>query len=1055
MRITHLLSATALASLGFAAMPAAAQQTPQSTDTTSATNTTAEASNQGAQDKAAAKPDSDIVVTGSRIVAPNLTSVTPVTSVTLQDLPTGNISLGDTLNRLPALRSTYSQSNSTRFIGTSGLSLLDLRGQGPARTLVLVDGRRHVTAQPGVNSVDVNTIPTDLIERVDIVTGGNSAVYGSDAVAGVVNFVLKKDFDGIRARAQSGISDHGDRPSYFGSIVAGKNFADGRGNISLAAEYAKTDALYYTQRDDQYGAFSGRHQFNVVENTIGEPAAGNGFPDNAFFTGVKNNNISNGGLLSSICPVAVATTAANYAIVNARRIQNCTGGRSNTGGELGRAYLFDSSGNFIANPITYDFRPFGSSNAIGGLGSTLLETSQLDPGLERAAFNLLAHFDFSPAFRPFVEAKYVRINSEQAGQPTFFNNTFSSANPYLTPANLALLRQVQGVPTGAFNFTAQRFNVDFGGRGEQHNRDTYRIVGGVQGTFNEDWRYEVSANYGRTDTFYRTQGNVNTVKYANSINAVRNAAGQIVCGINADTVTTNDDPACVPINLFGDGIAAQQPAALAYFVVPSSRRQRATQLDITGYVSGDSSQLFELPGGPVYFSLGGEFRRETAFSAYDALTKSGVTFLNVINDFRPPVLKVTEGFGELRFPLLKDVRFARELTIEAAGRVSHYNVGRTGTVFTYNVGGTYAPIHDVRFRVGYAKSVRAPTQSDLFASSSQTFLNGLVDPCSQTNINNNPNRVKNCAAAGVPTTEIDPATGARIPFTNVPASGISGFNGGNTALSQEKGTSLTAGVIIEPSMVRGLSLTVDYYRIKIANVISTLAGQTLINQCYDNPSGIDNPYCASIFRRADGTFAGQQNKITGGVTYTLPITGSSFNAGPFNFAKQETSGIDANLAYRRDLGSIKLNVLSVVTYTLSKNNYTDITNPNFIDRQLSELGDPQWAGSLTVGLDFGAFDLNYNLRYIGQQTIGTYEAQHSFNGLPPQNADQYPQINYPSITYSNIRLGVEANDKFRFYFGVDNAFNRLPPFGLDGTGFGSGIYENIGRFFYAGVEAKF
>lgn len=1055
MNIARLLCATALVPLSLASLPAAAQVTTPS-QTAATPETAPTTGDQNVASDGSTKSDSDIVVTGSRIVAPNLTSVTPITSVSLQDLPTGNISLGDTLNRLPALRSTYSQSNSTRFIGTSGLSLLDLRGQGPSRTLVLVDGRRHVTAQPGVNSVDVNTIPTDLIERVDIVTGGDSAVYGSDAVAGVVNFVLKKDFDGVRARAQSGISDHGDRPSYFGSIVAGKNFADGRGNIAFAAEYAKTDALYYTQRDDQYGAYSGRYQFNAVENTIGEPAAGNGVPDNAFFAGgVKNNNISNGGLLSSVCPTAVASTAANFAIVNARRAQNCTGGRSNTGSELGRTYVFDSAGNFIANPITYDFRPFGSSNAIGGLGSTLLETSQLDPGLERAAFNVLAHFDVSDAFRPFIEAKYVRINSEQAGQPTFFNNTFSSNNPFLSASNLATLRQVQGVPTGAFNFTAQRFNVDFGGRGEQHNRDTYRLVTGVQGTFNEDWHYEVSANYGRTDTFYRTQGNVNTTKYANSINAVRNASGQIVCGINADTSTTNDDPSCVPINLFGDGIAAQQTAALAYFVVPSSRNQRATQLDVTAFVSGDSSQIFELPGGPVYFSLGGEYRRETAFSAYDALTKSGVTFLNVINDFTPPALKVTEGFGELRFPLLKDLPFARELTIEAAGRVSHYNIGRTGTVFAYNVGGTYAPIHDVRFRVGYAKSVRAPTQSDLYASSSQTFLNGLVDPCSQTNINNNPNRVKNCAAAGVPTTEIDPATGASVPFTNVPASGISGFNGGNTALSQEDGTSLTAGMIIEPSMVRGLSLSVDYYKIKIANVISTLGGQILINQCYDNPSGINNPYCASIFRRPDGTFAGQQNKITGGVTYTLPITGSSFNAGPFNFAKQETSGIDANLTYRANLGSVKLSLLGVVTYTISKNNYTDITNPNFQDRILSELGDPQWAGSLTVGLDFGVFDLNYNFRYIGQQTIGTYEAQHSFNGLPPQNADQYPQINYPSITYSNIRLGIDANDQFRFYAGVDNAFNRLPPFGLDGTTFGSGVYENIGRFFYAGFEAKF
>jgi len=193
-----------------------------------------------------------IVVTGSRIARPNLDSAVPITSISVQELTsTGNVSIGDALNQLPALRSTFSQSNSTRFIGTAGINALDLRGLGTARTLVLVDGRRIVTATPGVERVDTNIIPTDLIERVDLVTGGNSAIYGSDAVAGVVNFVLKRNFDGIRVRGQGGITTYGDRGSYFTSLTAGHNFGEGRGNIAVAFEYAKENPLYYTDRDER------------------------------------------------------------------------------------------------------------------------------------------------------------------------------------------------------------------------------------------------------------------------------------------------------------------------------------------------------------------------------------------------------------------------------------------------------------------------------------------------------------------------------------------------------------------------------------------------------------------------------------------------------------------------------------------------------------------------------------------------------------------------------------------------------------------------------------
>ena len=1067
----RLLSTSALRSalfLGFALSAAPALAQDQVTDEDDAATLQGEVEIESGDN---ATTDQELVVTGTRIRSPNLTSAVPITSVGIQDLTdTGDVSLGDALNELPSMRSTFSQSNSTAFIGTSGLNLLDLRGLGTARTLVLVNGRRHVTSQPGVpTSVDVNSIPVDLVERVDVVTGGNSAIYGSDAVAGVVNFILKRDFEGVRVRGQGGISDEGDRGSYTTSVTWGSNFGDGIGNIALSGEYAFSNDLYYTDRDNLYGAFSGRNQFQLSDNTLGEPAAGDGITDFIFRRGIRNIGISEGGAYGSTCPAAVAPSNANFAAVQARRALNCTGLFSpalpgQTGAEIGRVFVFDANGNLVANNPDLDFRPFGSGNGQGGLGTSLRLTGQLAPQLERYAFNLLTSVEVDDAFKPFLEAKYVRVNANQEGQPTSIANlqgTYRLDNPFLTPQARQLLQT--SLAPGATTFGIQRFNVDFGGRAEEHKREVYRLVVGAEGTFNDDWRYEVAFNYGKLETFYRALGRVNLARFRNAADARLNAAGQIVCAINADAPTANDDPNCVPINVFGFGAPSQ--AALNYVVADVFRNQEAELLVGSAFVSGDLSQIFELPGGPIGFALGVEARTETAYSAFNPATIAGETDLNSIPVFNPPDLNVKEAFGEIRIPIFAEVPFAQELTIEAAGRVSDYNLGTTGTVWTYNVGGIYSPIRDIRFRAAYAKSVRAPTQSNLFAAPSQTFLNGLVDPCSQANINNGTQqRVANCAAAGVPVSEV--VNGQTVPFTNVPASGIRGLSGSNPNLNEERGTSLTIGFVAQPRFVPGLSLSVDYYDITVDNVIFTLGAQTVIDQCYDSPSGIDNQYCAAVFRRPDGTFQAQSNRIVGGTTidYTSLITpeSRSFIQGPFNFAKQKTKGIDLDVAYRRNIfGDIGLDMRGIVSWLLERNNFTDINQPDFRDRAKSELGDPEWAASFSAKLDFGNWDFGYNLRYVGKQTIDFYETQNEFDGRPPTDLDKYDRVWYPDVFYHNFRIGFEPAEQFRFYAGVDNAFDRAPPFGLDGTGAGqvagttSAIFDNVGRFFYAGAELRF
>ncbi len=1000
-----------------------------------------------------------VVVTGSRIRSPSLSAPVPVTTVSVAELTnTGDVSLGDALNDLPSLRSTFSQGNSTRFIGTAGLNLLDLRGLGTSRTLVLVNGKRHITSTPGSYSVDTNTIPIDLLDRVDIVTGGNSAVYGSDAVAGVVNFILKRDFEGIALKGQGGISSRGDRGSYFLSGTAGTNFSDGRGNVAVSAEYAKSQPLYFTDRDSLTGAFSGRSQFNTVEPTAGEPNGTDGIFDTAFVRGVRNGSISDGGTVGRTGP--------------------------------GRFLRFAPNGNLIDEQSDQNFEIGGSGNVIGGTGSTLRNTGQLAAGLDRYAVNLLAHYDISDAFRPFVEAKYVRVHALQEGQPSFFQGSIPGFfgggsnlrcnNPFLNAQALTALQgtgRCLNAATGTF--TISRFNVDFGGRGEKHQRDTYRVVGGVEGTFNGDWNYELSANYGRLKTKLRSLNNLrlfdldgNDDGFLLALNAQRNAAGQIVCAVNNDAITTNDRPDCVPINVFGSG--APSRAALDFVNTEARRRQSATEFVALGSVTGDLSQLFELPGGPVAFALGAEYRTEKASSAFDELTASGGTFLNAIQPFNPPKFKVKEAFGEISVPLLKDFTLAKELTLSAAGRVSDYNTS-VGTVYAYNLQGIYAPISDIRFRAAYATSVRAPTQSDLFSPFSQNFAQ-LTDPC-DVNFISVGNRAANCLAAGVPTVfnaalvaacenTAVPAGSRRLgdPFINCTArTSSTGFvSGGNPFLTEERGKSLTLGVVLQPRLLPGFSLTVDYYKIKVNELISALGAQQLLNLCFGSDSGINNPFCATVNRDpATGLFV-EPAVISGGV----------------NFAAQKTKGVDIDASYRRTLANgDRFSLRGIATRVFRIDNFTDPTNPQVPDRQLSELGDPKWAANFNANYDMGPIDLTYSLRFIGKQTIGSFETQNRFTGLcplsgstglsggtctpgelttrDPLNLDAFPIKNYPSATYHAARVNFEVGGsrKFNFYVGADNIFDKKPPFGLLGTS-GGDPYDSIGRFLYAGATIR-
>lgn len=1009
--------------------------------------------------------DETIVVTGSRIRSSARDSQVPVTAVSGIELTnSGGVSVGDELNNLPSLRSTYSTANSTRFIGTTGLNLLDLRGLGVSRTLVLQNGKRLVSAQEGQNTPDVATIPSELLDRVDIVTGGASAVYGSDAIAGVVNFVLKDHFDGLSGHFQTGISAHGDRPTYLGVVTAGTNFSEGRGNIAASAEFTRNDQLRIIDRDN---VRSREVPIQVEFNAPG--VRDDGVPDRLFFNDVRNNLLSKGGtFVPTINPANPLTYLS----------------RTNPDGtvvRIARLYRFQPDGTIrqadygaqdfrFGQTATGAFTNSGPSNAQGGDGESLRDYGLLQPQVTRYVFNALGHFEFSPAFVPYFEAKYARVDSLQESSPSFGQGgaargnvagavfTANSSgipirfdNAFLTPQAATFLRSVTN-PGDAY-FRINRNNVDLGSRGEDGRRQTYRGVIGVRGEFNTDWTYDLSVNYGEVKNRIFSLNNRLQQRFELAVDAVRDpASGQIVCRSKLtppaplktttatgapDTVAiakngqlANDVAQCVPLNILGN--AASSQAARNYVNATTQYTGRQTQFDISGFVSGDLSQLFSLPGGPIAFAVGGEYRRETSFYSYGPVVSSGLTFLNAIPDFNPRALDIKEGFGELKLPLIKDLPLIKELSLQAAGRYSNYN-NRTGGVIAWNGGGVYSPFSGLRFRANYAVAVRAPTPSDLYSSPTQNFANPS-DPCDVQQIDSGtPTRRANCLAAGVPVNQPG-------GFVNLPARSQSTElrSSGNDQLREERSRSLTVGAVFTPKFLPDLSVSVDYYRIVVKNVITAVAAQDVLNLCYDAPT-LNNEFCPNVFRDPATSF------------FLRPGVATK----SFNYAKRIASGVDLDATYNLRLGNYgSLSNRVVLTWVRTRDNYPIITDQTFRQRLLTNLGDPEWAFNFSTDYKIENLIVGYRLRYLDSMYVNVIEDIISINGNPPQKPDYSSPNFYPATFYHDFRVSYDVDKRFQVYGGVDNAFDTAPPLGLTGTGEGSGIYDNVGRFMYVGVRIK-
>lgn len=1100
-----------------------------------------------AQDAAVAPADEEaegaIVVTGSRLARPGLESTVPITSISGdQLLSKGDSNIGEALNDLPQLRSTFSQQNPGLGIGIAGLNLLDLRGLGTARTLVLVNGRRHVAADILNNAVspDINSIPNDLIERVDIVTGGQSAIYGSDAIAGVVNFILRRDYNGLQLRGQASISDEGFGGNQYVSAMYGKNFGEGRGNITLHGEFSNQERVFGSQMP-WLRSVDG---FGVVDvDPAGLPNGSDGFPDSIFLRDNRSASINRFGLVPITQPPAAGAKCGIGAGPS-------NGATSSVGGvPYNCTYLFQPDGAFV--PQTGSRYNAGIIGGIlGGNGQTGREDQLLSiqPQVRRYNFNMLTHYEFSPAFELFAEAKWNRVDAVgNNASPTGIQGTFGQFdfrertrldNPFLTTAqrnqiaglivasgcNTSLTvacataggalaargttagqgtggqldaSDIAAINAGTYRFVIARTLADVGIRDEVFQRDTYRIVGGARGTFNDDWKYEVALNYGKFKQTVDTNGFVDRQRFMLAMDAGRNpVTGQIQCRAQFDPTAAvafdkgayqtgpvsagpgggsrgndgqaarlaADIAACVPYNPFG---AADNKASAQYFTRHARTEASLEQFVVSAFVSGDSSQLFELPGGPVAFGLGAEYRREDGTYFDDQFLLEGNPSLPVstqsntnavvIGNFDPRAFTVKEVFGEIRVPLLKEAPFFEELTLSAAGRISDYN-GATGTVYAYNAGIDWAPIQDIRFRANYGRSVRAPNLSELFFPPIANFAPNFVDPCSPNQLGNNPNRAKNCLA------QVGGSAAILAGIPNVTQS-LPVITGSNPNLKEETSDSWTFGTVIQPRFIRGLSLSVDYYDIKVKNVIVTLGAQAIANNCVDQPT-TTNVFC-TLFQRYLEAGPGPLGEVTG------QIKGNTLLQAGVNFASRQRRGIDVNMTYRTNLtDDISLNTNLIYTHNLKISNFENPALPKFENRILSELGDPKNEFSWYVDLTAGPVTFGYHMQYIGKMFTSNYEnfreldtACSSPTNCPPNNLDVIGVEQFPATFYHNIRVEYDLDKKFKFYLGIDNLLNTHAPFGMAGTGTagsngdrGTGnaaIYDAFGRKLYMGFKANF
>ncbi len=960
-----------------------------------------------------------VVVTGSRIKRDTFSTPMPIASVsaeTIQD--SGNVILGDVLMDLPMVNANSNAQNTSSTLFNSGQARIDLRGMGAPRTLVLVDGRRHVFSDAASPAVDLNMIPSLMVERLDAVPGAASAIYGSEAIAGVVNIIMKKKQDGFIFDVQGGISQQSDGAEFRAGASWGGRFLDDRLNVIVGGEYARQEAI---MQADRKWAYPGIRRNTASPQTIVPQSKSNTSPYATFQLLGGGVGTARSVTLDVRDPTKVVRLSAPCSTATVQ--PNC----QDDALFYGQIY-----------------------NALQG-------------EVERGSIRGFAEYQLTDNVNVFTELSYAKVKGRGLSQPAFSSAAGGGTMPVALTGDNAFLAGPSSTAAALRNewlsagktftqgSTAQvgKFWQEFGNRDSEIERETLRAVIGMNGDFefmNRNISWDWYGQYGET-TGQTTSFNVPNVKKVQMATDAILVGGNVVC-----RATTDADPAvraaaagCVPWNLV-DGPSA---AAVAYANANAYGEQTIKQTVLSANASTD---LFDLPAGPVGFAFGAEYRKEESRFQQDALSASGALFFNAIGT-RAGEYDVKDVYGELRVPLLKNVPFADELTFEIAGRISDYST--IGTADQWRLALEWAPIKDIRFRANRGTAVRAPNIVELYAPQSVNFTSANTppqDPCDSVVYANATAAQKaarqiTCAAAiaGWTPTNFTSNIGNGRPTLKL-------FQGGNPELKPEEAITNQVGVVIQPRFAPGFSLSVDWYRVELEQQIGTVPLQTLLSDlCYDSSAAYaSNPYCAVIDRAKTATGGGKIGDVQSVKLINL------------NVAAVNVEGYDVSAQYRfrpseifngafaaptgGDLGDVTLRLDATRQYTfdlqgLPGQPFTGLANtiPN---------ATPEWKVNFAATWAVDKFRFQWQTRYIGSMAVQVPSVPVS--SLSPYYTDDY-------FTH-DLRMTYRMNDDVSFRAGVVNFTDKQPPYlpeTFTGTGTGSSNYDNRGRFFFVGATVSY
>ncbi|MGD8327230.1 MAG: TonB-dependent receptor [Sphingomonadales bacterium] len=899
---------------------------------------------QDLQDQEAAAEE--IIVTGSRIARPDLSANSPVNVIEAEVFQQqGTVNIENVVNQLPAVTPGFNASSNNPGDGTA---TVDLRGLGPSRTLVLINGRRAIGSRSN-GTVDLGSIPAALIERVDVVTGGASAVYGSDALAGVVNFILKDDFEGVEVGGQYGVTESGDGDSWQGTVLLGSNFGGDRGNAVLS--------IQYNSRGD---ILQGDREFFRVDGFGGSATGRTGRFDNVGLNPFIDYTTAEGVDITGGLPVAFNPDGSIRPFVNT---------------------LDDPDGG-----DRYNFAPLN-----------YLQLPQ-----NRVLLNALAHYDITDNVEAFAEIHFSNVRSSTQLAPT--PATGLQVDP-LSPVLSQDARDFLAArpdPLAPAQFRRRLFEV--GPRFNDITINTFQLVTGLKGEINDNWSWDAFYSYGRserTDILY------------NDASRTRLEQGLSGCPVGSAD-------GCVPVNAFGvDNISEE--AADFVRIAASTDFLRNDRHNFGANIVGD---LIELPAGAVATAFGVEYRRDSSsFTPSESSQQGDLTGFNAQLP-TAGVIDVYELYGEVIVPIVSDLPFAEYLGLEAGFRYSDYST--VGSITTYKIGGEWSPVSDIRFRGLYQKATRAPNVVELFRAGDQSFPT-LTDPCASTLPNGDPQTVE---ASALPLCDIQGLGDVTVnPFTQV-NSQVEASLVGNPDLSEEESDTFTIGAVISPRWVEGLTVSVDYFSIKIDDVVTAVAGGAsgIVSECFASGAttaaeAAADPFCSLITRDAGGS-----------LFVTVPST---------NEGSLKTTGVDFQVRYSTELADIglgdygRIDLLANATY----NDKYELNGDNFAGLSTFDFGAlPEWRYNTRLTYSFDKLSTTLNWR-----RVGSYE-------------ETFLEEEISAFNYLDLSARYDVTENLEVYGGINNLLDKDPPFvianGFSGNSDGTN-YDVFGRRFFIGAKLRY